>query len=220
MRKLIMFLLVVTILCGTGCSAAREFVEGFEDGMQGAVMDINEKVNKEISRGTINGNVYTSDYSGLTFTKPDTWVYLTDEELAEAMDIGMESLDQNAFADAVVQMVSVYDMMAGDNETGTNINIAYENLAVSNGGTMTEKEYLEALSKQLGDNATMNAEFIEDTTVTLCGNEYLRAIYHVDYSGYEMTMVYYLRSIDTYMNLVVVAVTDGYTIEDIEAMFE
>ena len=36
----------------------------------------------ELSRGTIDGDVYTNEYLGFKFTKPESWVYSTDEEIA------------------------------------------------------------------------------------------------------------------------------------------
>ena len=36
-----------------------------------------------ITRGTVNGDVYTNDVLGFEFTKPSSWTYSTDEEIAE-----------------------------------------------------------------------------------------------------------------------------------------
>ena len=38
-------------------------------------------------------------------------------------------------------------------------------------------------------------------------------------NGVEMTQVYYLRKVDGYMTFVIVTITSGYTVADIEAMF-
>ena len=50
----------------------------------------------ELSRGNVSGNKYTNEFLGFTFTAPDSWVYSTDEEIAAAMNLGMENfLDEN-----------------------------------------------------------------------------------------------------------------------------
>ena len=42
-----------------------------------------EALNKDLSRGVVDGNTYTSEYIGFSFVKPDSWVYSTDEEINE-----------------------------------------------------------------------------------------------------------------------------------------
>ena len=39
------------------------------------------------SRGTIDENVYKNDFLKFEFTKPDSWVYYTDEEIADKCDV-------------------------------------------------------------------------------------------------------------------------------------
>ena len=50
----------------------------------------NKKV--ELSRGKIEGDTYKSEYLGLEFTKPSSWVFSTDEEIASSMNIGADML--------------------------------------------------------------------------------------------------------------------------------
>lgn len=194
-------------------------VEAVSDAVSTGVSNAADNINREITRGTINGNVYYSDYSGVTFTKPDEWVYSSDEQIAEMMNIAQELLDTNSFQDMALQLSSVYDMAVTDIVTGTNINISYENLALSNSTDITEAEYADIVVEQINSLTTMNTEVVDQSTVTLSGNEYLRITCNSDYDGFIMTQVYYLRKIDSFMNSIIVTLVGDYTIADIEAMF-
>lgn len=234
MKKWIaIFLTAAMLICCTSCNmgniadAVSDAVsEGVSEGMEDineavseGVSNVAEEVNKEITRGTIDGNVYHSDYSGITFTKPDEWVYSSDEQIAEIMNVGKEVLDTNSFQDMALEMSSVYDMAVTDNATGTNMSIFYENLALSNSSDITESEYSDVMMEQLTLQTAMTSEVIDQTTVTISGNEYLRVTCNVDYSGIAMTQVYYLRKIDSFMNGIIVTLIGDYTTDDIEAMF-
>lgn len=180
---------------------------------------VKDTLNSDIERGVITDNVYYSDYSGIGFNKPDDWVYYTDEQIADMMDIAQDSMDTDSFQDTANQLISVYDMAVVDNVNGTNVNISYENLALTNSTNITEAEYADAVAKQLESLSSLNQNMVEQTTVTLGNYEYLRTTCDVKYVGVEMTQVYYFRKIDSFMNIIVITIMDNSNIDDIEAMF-
>ena len=181
--------------------------------------DTSADENKKLARGTFNGDVYESAYSGLKFSKPESWVYYTDEEMAAVLNLGVEYLGDK-FAEAAETITSVYDMMVVDSLTGTNLSVGYENLNLSFLSNLTEKQYIEAVKAQFATITTMDVVFSDETeTVSLSGNDYLRSICTVTSNGVTMTQIYYLRNIDGYMNFIIVTLVDGYEVADIEAMF-
>lgn len=214
MKKVIALVLVV--MMAFSCTGCADFMKGFEAGMKEAAAE----ANKEVSRGVINENVYSSEYSGLTFTKPDSWVYSTDEEIADLMGVAIDDMtDASEFSKAVAEMSSIYDMMVVDNYTGNNISIMYENLKISNGSDMTENAYIDALKEQLAVN-NMGYEIQENAdTVSLSGNTYQRMTTAISYEGIQMQQYYYVRNINSFMNVVIVTIVDGTPVADIEAMF-
>ncbi len=217
MKKLLaLFLCAVVLLSCTGCAA---FMEGFQEGLNSALQDAANQANKDIARGTIDGNVYTNDSAGLTFTKPDSWVYSTDEEIAEVMEVGADVIDAESFAATLGQMATVYDMMVIDPTTGTNINIMYENLMLTNGGAMTAEAYADVLKNQFNAITEMSYTVSTAETVSLGGEDWLRMTAAVDYSGISMTQAYYLRANGTVMIAVVVTVVGDTELSTIEAMF-
>ena len=45
----------------------------------------------EPTRGTVEGDVYQNEYMGIKFTKPSSWVYSTDEEIATVMNLAADT---------------------------------------------------------------------------------------------------------------------------------
>lgn len=217
MKRLLALLLCAVVLVGcTGCSA---FVEGFQEGLNSALQDAANEANKEITRGTIDGNVYSNDYAGLTFTKPDSWVYSTDEEIADAMEVGADVIDAESFAETLGKMATVYDMMVIDMATGTNVSIMYENLTLTNGDAMTAEAYADVLKTQFDALSEMSYTVSATETVSLGGEDWTRMTASVDYSGITMTQAYYLRANGTVMMAVVVTVVGDTELSTVEAMF-
>lgn len=51
---------------------------------------------KSFQRGSVEGQTYTSDFLGLTCTAPETYSYLSDEEIAALNDIALDSMTDEA----------------------------------------------------------------------------------------------------------------------------
>lgn len=154
------------------------------------------------SRGSVSedGNTYTSDYLGITFTLPEGWFFLTDEDIAQVMDIGSEIAFEEGAAEAndIVSQTTIYDMMAS-NETGnTNVSLMFENLSLHIGGTsITEKDYANTLNEQLSALESIGYEVAEPTEKQLAGDTYTVLSASIpDYGTYQE---YYIRRVDNYM---------------------
>lgn len=175
----------------------------------------------EISRGNINGDVYENEFIGFKFTKPESWVYATDEEMAAALNLGVESFYDDKFKESVENNPAVFDMMVSDTLTGTNLNLVYENLKKSMATNITEKQYLDVVRQQFANMTTMTVTFPDEyTTVKLGDVEFTKAVCTTEAYGISMTQIYYIRKVDAYMTTMTVTITNGYSAEDIEAMFE
>jgi len=174
---------------------------------------------KKLTRGTVEGDVYTSEYSGLTFTKPASWVYSSDEDIAAATNLSAEMYGEE-FEKLLENNTTVYDMMAIDSLTGNNIIVSYENLSRSFASNITEEQYVEAMKKQFAEISYMTVTLDEKTEkVTLSGQEYLRAVALTEVSGITITQIYYLRNIDGCMNAIILTLMDDTTVSEIEALF-
>ncbi len=237
MKKLLALLLAVALITlSTGCGGDNP--SGDDNSQTEAQTDPKEEIKDtaeeeteadteapltektEISRGTIDGDVYDNAFLGFKFTKPESWVYSTDEEIAAVMGISAEMMNAD-YSEIIDNNVAAIDMMAVDITTNSNINVTYENLSKSLSTNITIEQYVDAVEQQLSnmEDATFNISD-EFETVTLGANEYTRVIIESTMYGIEMQQVYYLRKVDTYMCGIIVTIADGYSIADIEAMFE
>ena len=224
MKRLTALLLVLAVLVMLAGCDAREMAKKVADTIKAisAMSEfIGEGVEKiEISRGTINGNIYENKYMGYTFEKPDSWVYATDKEIAESLEIGVENFVKEDFKNIAENNVSIYDMMVVDESTGTNICIGYENLALLSQTDITEEQYMEALRQQFSSVTTMTVEFDRKTTKVKLGDvEFTRAICVLQTGGTYLQQIYYIHKIDNYMGFAIVTIVDGYDMFEIEGMF-
>lgn len=201
-RIFAIFLVFILALCTAGCTSTAE---------------LKGKLNARVTRGTIDGNTYTSEFTELTFTKPDHWRYLTDEELSSMLNISIESMDANVFEKSAMEYSNILDMRAINDATGQNVTIGYENLSLTVGRSVSEEEYLEATTRYL---ETMgDAKCGEPQIVQLCGYDYLKSTFAIEVDGNQITTVYYMRCIGDIMTIITVASPQGIIDKDIESMF-
>lgn len=178
-----------------------------------------EKV--EISRGKIKGNVYRNEFLGIEFTKPDSWVYATDEEIAEKINVAVDWLLGEKFKDALENNPLVYDMLVVDQRTGSSVSVGYENLSKTLSINITVEQYVEAFKEQLAGLSTWTVNFSKNLEKAKLGNtEFTKFSFIVTVQDVSMKQVYYLKKIDGYMCFIIICITRGQTIEQIEAMFK
>ena len=175
---------------------------------------------KQISHGTVENNVYTSEFTGITFTAPSGWTYLSEDEIAELMNTTADVFTDDKFAEAVKDLDNFTDMMVTDPQTGTNVNVLYENLVLSGNSKITEEEYLDVSIEQMKNAmAGISVELVGSEDATLSGANYLRAELKTTASGISMSQYLYMRKVSNYMVVVTVTITSGYELADLEAMF-
>lgn len=174
----------------------------------------------ELSRGEIDGNVYKNEFLGIEFTKPASWRYYSDEEIASAMNIAVDNLKGENLKKSLEKNPAIYDMMVVDQSTGSNINVGYENLRKSFSSNISMEKYVEELKKVMKSEG-MNVTFPEKLEKVKLGDvEFTKCECTVKAYGITMTQVYYLKKIDGYMASVIVTLPSGYSVADIEAMFK
>ena len=147
-------------------------------------------------------------------------MYSTDEEIAAAMNLGVDMFLGDNFKNALEYNPTIFDMMAIDSITRSNINVGYENLLKSFSTNITVEQYIEALKSQFANISGITVEFPETyEQVKLGKTEFTRVVCSTNMQGVTMKQVYYLHKVDTYMCFLTVTIMDEYTVEQIEAMF-
>lgn len=194
----------------TALSSEQESNAAIEPAQEENTQEIASK-SGELTRGVWDGNTYTSEYAGITFTMPENWISATDEQIASMMSVSVDIMSDAGLevSEEMLQLQAIYDMMATDTLTGTSVLVMYENLAVVVGGSSyTEKQYLEEVSKQL-DTASMGNANEEITEETLCGNTYTVMKVELEVQDISATQYYYMRKIDKYMQGIIISVMNG-----------
>lgn len=158
--------------------------------------------NVAVQRGAWEGNVFLGDFSDISFTLPDGWEVVSDEDIQNAINI----------TDGLT-----YDMMCQNNATGSNVAIIYEELLKTVGSkTITEEEYLSTVS----DNLTSLGFYVSEAEKkTLGKHEFYVVSAHGE--GGELTVDQYsfVRKQNGYMISVIITATNGESLEEIERSF-
>lgn len=184
-----------------------------------AVVDIAKENGTEITRGTVEGNVYTSQFSGITVTAPENWEYMSNDELVTLTNESVGEVDASSIVKSLAELAIVFDMVVQDPEYGTNIMIMYENYSVI-GETSSIEERVGDITDEISEESGGNYEMLTDETVTLGGESYRKLEFRYESEGIALGQAYYVRMIDDVVLSVVATYADGFaTSAEIESMF-
>lgn len=161
--------------------------------------------------GKVENGVYTSEFSGLSFTAPDNMSFASEEEILSMMNLGSELLDDSRvdLYMEIAKQTTVYDMVASDPLTGDNVMVMYENLS-SYGNSAASYDvdtYVEALEAQMDMLASSGLTYEKKSsgTVNLSGIDFVKVEFEANYEnyGYTTTQAYYVAKQDDYIIAVI-----------------
>lgn len=175
----------------------------------------NESV--QLSKGNIKGNVYTSNFTGLTFTKPESFTYLSEAELASKINVSTEELADEIFPYTADRVPAVYDMWATDKKSGISISVAYENMHITAAVALSTDQYMEMLESAFEN--TKGTALVQKSTVDLSGKMYQKAIFTTETGDTQTQSIYYIRAMGKFMNIVLVTAPADTEIPNIEKLF-
>ena len=158
-------------------------------------------------RGTVEGNVYTSEFGGFKLTAPDDWKFATDEQILQVMNIGANAVysDKADAALEIANQATISDAICMNSSSTENITISYENLAknVALPDDASAEDYFAIADRQFALIPSMKYTKVSGPeNTTLGGNEYLRAVYDVDYGNITLKQAYYVRRVEDFINVI------------------
>lgn len=167
-----------------------------------------EKV--EFSRGVIDGNVYKSEFAGITFTAPDGFTFYSDEDIAAVTGSTSDILGED-YSDTVIS-----DMFC-EGETGATFNINYENLNGLYGELLDEESYIELSRSQLestfeGVDSISLASF-ENTELEIAGTKLHCANVILDLGGINVYETLVVKEAHGYMAICTASSADQAEID-------
>ncbi len=172
---------------------------------------------KELTRGTVDKNVYTSEFAQITFTAPEGWEYADDESLAELMGVAAEALSNSELkvSKEILESRTIYDAMA-INPMAANVIFMYDNLGASLGTlAITEQRYLEIMKDNL-QTANLQTYVFEDIREEKAGAHTCKAMY-AQSPDFGLWQLYAVRRIGKYMHCIIVTSTSKDDIPGIMA---
>lgn len=177
---------------------------------------------KKYERGTVDGNVYRSDYLDITFTKPDAWRYSTDEEIAAAMGMAVDVLkDGEKFINS--DTASSIEFQAVDISTGCNVVLTVEKQSALGAAVNSIDDMVAAFKKMLVEQvegSSMSVNLSDTVSEEKIGeNTYQCLEATVSLNGVSMRQVYLMRKVDRYLVSICITLLGDATVESIEAMF-
>lgn len=170
----------------------------------------------KISRGKINGNTYTNSFLGLTFTKPSSWVFGKDSDLATMS--GLQLSDMSKDVGVLMQTnQAFFDMMCATSTGDSNIIIGYESLTVTNAEDITVEEYFNNM-KSLSESSGISYKYGEIKKDTLGGETFysMSASTKVVVDIYQKT---YITKKDNVIAMVIITAQSEEQINELAAMF-
>ena len=166
----------------------------------------NQTAKEAIARGVIDeNNVYTSEFAGIKFTLPEGWVYSTDEQIANMMNVGVELLNENKDnLSKILEQTALYDMVANDQTNGTSVMVMFEKSLLN----VNEEFYLNNVKKGLESVTELDYQISgEITTETVGGKEY--KVLTATVPAYNMVQKYYVVKKGDYFVDILVTYIDG-----------
>lgn len=166
----------------------------------------NQTAKEAIARGVIDeNNVYTSEFAGIKFTLPEGWVYSTDEQIANMMNVGVELLNENKDnLSKILEQTAIYDMVANDQTNGTSVMVMFEKSLLN----VNEEFYLNNVKKGLESVTELDYQITDEiTTETVGGKEY--KVLTATVPAYNMVQKYYVVKKGDYFVDILVTYIDG-----------
>lgn len=184
------------------------------------IPDTPKPIEAKLTRGKVEGQKYTSAYTGLRFTAPEGWEYSADTDMAELLNMSAEMLSEEKIAETLTNTTTVFDMIVTDKSNGNNVTVSYENMDRICGKAVDAAEYVDVLKERIDAQMQVEYEFRNEGAVTLSGNEYQRVEVLLKTSNFEMVQGYYIRIIDDVAVCINTTLIGDTALADVEAMFE
>ena len=170
--------------------------------------------------GSWNGNVYSNEFLGLCYTLPDSWVYASDEELLEMVDIAVSNdilSDEVKLSAELGKSRMVYGMAAQDPVGGSSVQVMFMNLEGL--GEVSEEEcarQITEMQESILDESSGITLTVEDSyRAPLGGKNFLVVPIKLNMSGVTARQQIYIQLSGNYgMMIYITALAD----RDIETM--
>ena len=132
---------------------------------------------ENFSVGATLNNTYENEYFGIGITLDDNWVFSTQEEINEINGFVQDTLDDDAYVEALESGIVYTDMYAHDIDSQFTINTTIERLNALSTFTIDEEKYIDlsmenADLKGVLEGMGFEISLVEKGSVTIAGEEH------------------------------------------------
>lgn len=162
MKKLFAMLMALTILMTMAACGQQTTDEAGGTVDPGAVADRDTSGQVDMPAddagtpelGSVNGGTYTNEFAGIGCTLDETWVFYTEEQIAEINGFLTDGTSDEDMKKLMEENQSVQDMYATSTDGLMTMNVVFQNMGLLFGTTMSAQEYAELSAQQLPDAMT------------------------------------------------------------------
>ena len=156
---------------------------------------------KEYAPATVENNVYTSQFAGLTATLDESWTVLNDEEIAQIVGFSIDMTDDAALKESLGSGKTIYDMYAMATDSST-LNITVGDLGAIYGKLLDMKTLAQSSAEQLVpafESMGFTDVTAEVSTISFAGAEQTTIILQGNYQGVPMYEQLVCMKVDDYV---------------------
>ena len=176
-----------------------------------------------ISVGEITETQYTNEALGIVFTLAEDWRFATNEEIALALQIGIDIVadDAESFRQMMQEQPFFFDVMALDSTGMKNFNINYNDMVqMGLPPLMSESSISAATEMQFKDMSTYRDAEFEQGTHNLGSMEYVTLSIDATETPLGMYQRQYYKKLDTHLVIITISGISMESVDGIADMFE
>lgn len=120
--------------------------------------------------GSVSGGVYANEFAGIGCKLDDSWVFYTQEQMAELNGVLTEGTDSEDVKAMLADSPSIFDMYAVSTDGLMTMNVVFQNLGLLGGAAVSAQDYVELSAGELGD--TLSAYGYENVAVQVSAADF------------------------------------------------
>ncbi len=98
--------------------------------------------------GSVNGGTYTNSFAGISCTLDDSWLFYTDEQIAELNGFVVDGTDNEELKKRLEESSSIQDMYVSSTDGLMTMNVTFVNMGLM-GKTVTPQDVAELSAEQI-----------------------------------------------------------------------
>lgn len=143
---------------------------------------------KEYTPATVEGNIYTSQFAGLTAALDSSWTVLNDQEISQIVGFSIDMTDDAALKESLGSGKTIYDLYAMAEDSST-LNITVGDLGAIYGKLLDMNTLAQSSAEQLVpafESMGFSDVTAEVSTITFAGAEQVVIVLEGSYQGVIM----------------------------------